>query len=59
VPVPGYRIVATRGQAHAQTFEVECCVADRDMCTHGTGTSRRNAEQGAAGEMLKALGIDN
>jgi len=29
------------------------------MCTHGTGTSRRNAEQGAAGEMLKALGIDN
>ena len=26
LPVPSYRIVATRGQAHAQTFEVECAV---------------------------------
>jgi ribonuclease-3 len=59
IALPEYVVVAVRGQAHAQTFEVECCVADRDMCTHGTGTSRRNAEQGAAGEMLKALGIDN
>ncbi|MCW5639091.1 MAG: ribonuclease III, partial [Rubrivivax sp.] len=24
LPVPAYRIVAARGQAHAQTFEVEC-----------------------------------
>ena len=26
LPVPTYRIAATRGQAHAQTFEVECAV---------------------------------
>src|SRR3954469_3118735 len=26
LPVPNYRISATRGQAHAQTFEVECSV---------------------------------
>jgi ribonuclease-3 len=59
VALPEYVVIAVRGQAHAQTFEVECCVAERDICTHGTGTSRRNAEQEAAGEMLKALGIDS
>jgi ribonuclease-3 len=26
IAVPAYRITATRGQAHAQTFEVECAV---------------------------------
>jgi ribonuclease-3 len=53
--VPAYRIVATRGQAHAQTFDVECAVAALGLAEHGQGKSRRIAEQEAAQRMLAAL----
>ena len=55
LPVPGYRISATRGQAHAQTFEVECEVPTLNMKHTGEGRSRRLAEQEAARRMLDAL----
>jgi ribonuclease-3 len=55
VPVPAYRISATRGQAHAQTFEVECQVATLGLTERGEGRSRRAAEQEAARRMLDAL----
>jgi ribonuclease III len=55
VPVPAYRIVATRGQAHAQTFEVECAVATLRLAERGEGRSRRAAEQQAARRMLTLL----
>ena len=55
VPVPAYRIAATRGQAHAQTFEVECAVAALGLVERGEGRSRRAAEQEAARRMLDAL----
>lgn len=55
VPVPAYRITATRGQAHAQTFEVECAVAMLGLVERGEGKSRRTAEQEAARRMLNAL----
>ena len=55
LPVPGYRIVATRGQAHAQTFEVECSVPALDLAWTGEGRSRRTAEQEAARKTLEAL----
>ena len=55
VPVPAYRIAATRGQAHAQTFEVECAVATLGLTEKGEGRSRRSAEQEAARRMLDAL----
>ena len=55
LPVPAYRIVATRGQAHAQTFEVECAVATLGLAEAGEGKSRRVAEQEAARRMLDAL----
>jgi dsRNA-specific ribonuclease len=55
LPVPAYRIVATRGQAHAQTFEVECAVATLQLAERGEGRSRRTAEQEAARRMLDAL----
>ena len=42
LPVPVYRIRATRGQAHAQTFEVECAVA-------GTATWWKRASAARAG----------
>jgi ribonuclease III len=53
--VPTYRIVATRGQAHAQTFEVECQVDALGLAERGEGRSRRTAEQQAARRMLEGL----
>ncbi len=53
--VPAYRIAATTGQAHAQTFEVECAVAALGLTERGDGKSRRAAEQEAARRMLAAL----
>ena len=55
LPVPAYRIVATRGQAHAQTFEVECAVAALSLTERGEGRSRRVAEQEAARRLLDQL----
>jgi ribonuclease-3 len=55
LPVPGYRISATRGQAHAQTFEVACEVPALSLKHTGEGRSRRLAEQEAARRMLDAL----
>ena len=55
VPVPAYRILATRGQAHAQTFEVECAVDTLGLAARGEGRSRRVAEQEAAARLLETL----
>jgi len=55
LPVPSYRILATRGQAHAQTFEVECAVPALSLSQRGEGRSRRAAEQQAAHRMLTDL----
>ncbi|KNZ31811.1 MAG: ribonuclease III [Methylibium sp. NZG] len=53
--VPAYSIRATRGQAHAQTFEVDCSVPALGLVESGEGRSRRVAEQEAARRMLDAL----
>ncbi len=55
IAVPAYRITATHGQAHAQTFEVECAVPALRLAELGEGRSRRSAEQEAARRMLAAL----
>ena len=55
LPVPSYSIRATRGQAHAQTFEVECAVPALNLTESGEGRSRRVAEQDAARRMLDML----
>ena len=55
LPVPSYRIVATRGQAHAQTFDVECEVPALHLVEQGEGRSRRTAEQEAARRLLDRL----
>jgi len=54
-PVPAYRIVATHGQAHAQTFDVVCEVASLQWQGSGSGKSRRLAEQAAAGQLLQRI----
>ncbi|MDC8784075.1 ribonuclease III [Roseateles koreensis] len=53
--VPTYTITETRGQAHAQTFEVECAVPSLSLSKKGEGRSRRVAEQDAARRMLDEL----
>jgi ribonuclease III len=55
LPVPAYRIAATRGEKHAQTFEVECLVTALGLAEQGEGRSRRAAEQEAARRMLEQL----
>jgi ribonuclease-3 len=53
--VPTYRITETRGQAHDQTFEVECAVPALNLAKRGEGRSRRIAEQEAARRLLDEL----
>ncbi len=48
MPVPEYAVVATAGEAHAQSFTVECRVTALGIVTAGVGASRRAAEQAAA-----------
>ncbi|MET0382194.1 MAG: ribonuclease III [Burkholderiaceae bacterium] len=55
VPVPSYRIAATHGQAHAQTFEVECDVPTLQWRAAGVGKSRRQAEQASAQHLLDRI----
>ena len=53
-PLPKYRLVDTRGEAHLREFEVECAV-DASLRTRGVGTSRRSAEQSAAQDAIDTL----
>ena len=48
IPLPQYSVLATRGAAHQQNFEVECLIPQLAVRTTGSGSSRRNAEQEAA-----------
>jgi ribonuclease III len=59
LPVPAYRITATRGEKHAQTFVVECAVPTLGLAESGEGRSRRAAEQEAARRMLEHLKADD
>jgi len=53
--LPAYRVAATVGAAHRQTFELVCEIADMGLSERGIGPSRRAAEQAAAAAMLQAL----
>ncbi|MCB8746680.1 ribonuclease III [Rhodoferax sp. U2-2l] len=55
--VPGYKVVATLGAAHKQTFEVDCEIPDLKLIARGQGGSRRAAEQAAATAMLQTLKV--
>ena len=59
IAVPAYRITATHGQAHAQTFAVEGGVPTLGLAELGEGRSRRSAEQEAARRMLAALKVSD
>lgn len=46
--LPEYQVVTIEGEAHAQTFTVQCLIKKLKLATTGVGTSRRVAEQQAA-----------
>lgn len=54
-PLPSYQVIDVRGEAHAQTFIVECQAEGLPTPARGQGSSRRKAEQEAAGIALRLL----
>jgi len=48
IPLPQYAVIATAGEAHEQSFRVECVIPELGIRTQGEGSSRRGAEQVAA-----------
>ena len=53
--LPRYSVQRTEGEAHDQTFTVECRVDDLGIVATGRGASRRAAEQAAAEGVLAEL----
>lgn len=56
LPLPQYLVVDITGEAHEQTFFVECSVESLAESARGSGASKRLAEQEAARLTLYALG---
>jgi len=55
-PLPEYTVKEVSGEAHAQYFKVECAVSGLGLSAgRGQGSSRRQAEQNAAEDMLARL----
>jgi len=53
--LPRYSVQRTEGEAHEQTFTVECRVDDLGLAGSGSGASRRAAEQAAAERVLEQV----
>ncbi|GGQ10124.1 ribonuclease III [Shewanella litoralis] len=54
-PLPDYQVVAVEGEAHDQTFTVECKISELNEVVTGVASSRRKAEQLAAAQVLELL----
>ncbi|MDD8059435.1 ribonuclease III [Shewanella metallivivens] len=54
-PLPDYQVVAVEGEAHDQTFTVECKITELNEVVTGVASSRRKAEQLAAAQVLELL----
>ena len=55
IELPEYEVVSIEGEAHAQTFKIECVVQKLHISAIGEGTSRRIAEQQAAQLALEII----
>lgn len=53
--LPLYKVVATIGAAHKQSFDVECEIPELRLSERGIGGSRRSGEQAAAAAMLQTI----
>jgi ribonuclease-3 len=54
IALPEYAVTAVDGEAHAQTFTIECRIAALGIATTGSGSNRRAAEQDAAAHAYAA-----
>ena len=59
IELPEYSVVAISGEAHAQTFKIECVIQKLHIVAVGEGTSRRIAEQQAAQLALETILLRN
>ena len=57
LPLPAYHVTDIKGEAHCQSFTVECNVPNLEGTFIGKGSSRRKAEQAAAEQILIKLDI--
>ncbi len=55
IALPDYQVEKVEGKAHQQTFSVVCTIEELDVRTSGQGTTRRDAEQESAQQMLALL----
>lgn len=55
--LPQYEVVKITGEAHDQTFFVECRIDSMNVITKSSGSSRRLAEQKSAKDALKKLAV--
>ncbi len=55
LPLPRYSLLRSEGEAHAQQFTVRCELDTIGLCSEGSGSSRRAAEQVAAERALLVL----
>lgn len=55
LPLPVYELVGSSGEEHARVFDAACRIDSADILTHGSGSSRRAAEQIAAELALAEL----
>jgi ribonuclease III len=53
--LPTYGIAGITGQAHKQTFDIQCEIPKLGLSERGTGNSRRAAEQLAAEAVLVTI----
>ena len=56
--LPQYEVVKVEGVAHDQVFTIACSVATLAKTQHGTGRSKRAAEQEAATKLLTELSAE-
>jgi ribonuclease III len=55
IDLPDYNVLGVEGEAHAQTFKMQCVIAKLNISSVGEGTSRRIAEQSAAQLALEKI----
>jgi ribonuclease-3 len=53
--LPIYTVVSIEGEAHSQTFTIECHIRKSNIKTQGVGNSRRIAEQEAASKAYQLM----
>jgi ribonuclease-3 len=57
--LPEYRVETVSGEAHKQLFDVSCSAEELQLIARGHGTTRRDAEQEAAANMLSQIEAAN